>query len=373
MLKIYLANFFYILAYGAFFLLPVHLRDLGASNAQIGYITAAMGITNAAALYWLIFHGFRHDSRRLMVAGCVFFAVGSLGMALWDGFFTIACMRMFQGVGFCLYFIAANTWVSHRSPVDLLARHIGYFGAVTLVTQSFAPTLAEVMAAAMGYRALFILTAVYLAVALAIILTLEPSGGHDTGETDAGGGGRAPMSPFNLLALALAGGGLFGAVVCFSPLYLQELGIVPVSLFFIAYAVSAVAVRLVFRGLADRIGHLRVARWCFFLLALSVLIMSYSTTAVTFAAASAIFGCGHGLMYPSLAAYSITAVKGGRLRGMAVWAGGFAVGVSIGAWVSGEIAELFPIAVMFRASLVFPLIAAFLSRSGPVAKVQGNG
>lgn len=373
MLRIYLANLFYILAYGAFFLLPVHLRELGASNAAIGSITAAMGITNAAALYWLIFHGFRHDARRLMLAGCVFYAAGSLGMAVWDDFYVITAMRMLQGAGFCLYFIAANTWVSHRSPVELLARHIGYFGAVTLITQSFAPTLAEMIAAAVGYRALFAVTAFYLAVSALIIYTMEPSGGQEHVEEEVKEGSRSPMSPFNLLFLALAGGGLFGAVVCFSPLFLQELGIVPVSLFFIVYAVAAVAVRLVFRSLADRMGHLRVARWCFFLLALSVFWMSYSRTALAFAAASCLFGCGHGLMYPSLAAYSINAVKGGRLRGMALWAGGFAVGVSVGAWVAGGIAELYPIATMFRASLVFPLIAAFLSRPGPVAQVGGNG
>ncbi len=369
---LYLGNLFFITAYGAYFLLPVHLRALGASNAAVGAITAATGITNAASLGWLLVSGFKRDSHALMLFGAVFFGAGCLGMAVSDDLAVIAVMRMFQGAGFCLYFIAANTWVSHHVPEMSLARHLGYLGVATLLAQTVAPTIAEYVARAYGYKFLFGVTAAFILASMALIAALPGGEGHGADPaTDAGDGRR--MGALPLLVLALTGGGLYGAVVFFSPLYLLECGIEPLSLFFICYASSAVAVRIVLRDAADRIGRLQVARWCFGLLALSVLIMSYSRSIAPFAFASALFGMGHGLMYPALAAYSAGAVRGGRLKGMAVWAGGFAIGVSLGSWVAGGIAELFPIPVMFRASLVFPLAAVYLSRPGPVAEVEGDG
>lgn len=360
-LGIYSANLLFIFAYGAFFLVPVHLRDLGASNAVIGLLTASTGVTNTAALFWLLTKGFKKDPRRLMLIGVLLFGAGSIGMALSENLWAIAVMRMLHGAGFCLYFIAANTFISHHAPEEDMAKQMGYFGAVTLMAQSVAPAIAEVIARKAGFPVLFTGTVMLLALSFLTIRRLPLTEIHHleagTGETGCGGKG---LTPFGLGALALLGGGLFGGVITFSPLYLIECGIVPVSLFFMSYALSAVAVRLVFRNAADTMGHLAIARLCFGILALSVLGMSYSTTALTFGLSSALFGAGHGLMYPALAAYSINALKGGRLRGMAVWAGGFAIGVSLGAWLAGIVAESYPIALVFRLEVVMGLACVAL-------------
>ena len=363
MLLLYTANLIFIFAYGAYFLLPVHLRELGATNAQIGAITAATGITNTIALVWLLISGFKSEPRRLMLLGIAAFGVGCAGMALSENLWVISAMRMFHGAGFCLYFIAANTWVSHNAPEEVLAKHLGYLGVVTLLAQSVSPPLAEAFARGFGFPALFAATLAFILLS-GIFIRLLPETTEAVNPKPASlmDSKNQGIGPLLLGALALLGGGLFGAVITFSPLHLMDCHIVPVSLFFIAYAVAAVAVRLVFRDFADSLGHLVTARICFLVLAASVLMMSWSKSALTFGTASAIFGMGHGLMYPSLAAYSVNAVAGGRLRGMAVWAGGFAIGVSLGAWIGGLVAEYFPIPMVFRVGAALPLLAALVIR-----------
>lgn len=361
LIQIYAADLLFILAYGAYFLLPVHLRELGATNAGIGAITAATGVTNTAALFWLLASGYRKDPKVLMKMGLLAFGAGCAGMLLTDDFVAIAGMRMLHGAGFCLFFIAANTWVSFHVPTESLARNIGYLGVVTLLAQSVAPALAEGIARSVGFPLLFGLTVGLVALSYLIVGMLPAT----APEPDSPAGpervtSQPRLSMLSLAALALLGGALFGAVLTFSPLHLLEIKVVPVSLFFIVYAISAVLVRVALKDAADTKGHLATARICFLLLAISVFAMSYSNSAFTFGAASALFGMGHGLMYPALAAYSVNAVKGARIRGMSVWAGGFAIGVSLGAWAAGLVAEIYPILTVFRICAVFPLGAAVL-------------
>ena len=52
---LYTANLVYMIAFSAYFLLPVYLNDLGASDVVIGGIMSAMGVSNLAHFYGSIF------------------------------------------------------------------------------------------------------------------------------------------------------------------------------------------------------------------------------------------------------------------------------------------------------------------------------
>lgn len=354
---LYAANLAFIFAYGAYFLLPVHLRALGASDGLVGLITASTGVTNALALVWLITKAFKKDPRDLMLLGIALFGAGCVGVAFTENFYAIAFMRMLHGAGFCLYFIAANTWLSHHSPQERLARDIGFLGVVTQVAQSIAPLLAEALVGAAGYNAMFFATVALCVLSYLIARTLAPTPADTAAPEGALNQRPTPMAPSRLAVLALFAGATFGVVVTFSPLYLIDHKIVPVSLFFTVYAASAVAVRLIWRDAADSVGHLRIARMSMLALAVATLAMSYATGPWGFGAASALYGMAHGFMYPALAAYSVNAVKGSRLKGMALWAGGFAVGVSLGAWMAGYLAEAWTIETAFRVGSLLPFFA----------------
>ena len=139
-------------------------------------------------------------------------------------------------------------------------------------------------------------------------------------------------------AIALVGVAL-GAMFTFHQPFALELGMTHVRSFFVAYAASAVVMRVGFGGLIDRAGRRRVV------------LVTLALYAVVVAGMSALepgwlglFGAGlgvaHGLFYP---AYNALAVEGlgeherGKLIGL--FQAGFNVGSSCGTFALGELAE----------------------------------
>jgi len=368
LIALYTANLFFLAVHGAYFFLPVYLTRLGASEAAVGAVMAAMGISNAAALAWLYVAGERFDTRRLMVAGCVASALSCVGMLVAQDLWTIAAMRMLQGVGFCLYFVSANAWIAQWCPPTERAKQIGYLGIVTLLTQSVAPAAAELLVGLTNFHVLFAVT-VAVVCASALVLTRVPVAGAGRPEPPPPReGSHSDWFPggLQLGTVALLAGAGYGAVLIFSPLYLQARGILPLSLFFTVYAVAAIVIRIIGRNWANRWGNVRLAGWCFLLLGVATVLLGNSGTTLTFGAASALFGFGHGLMYPAVAAHSVEIVPGNSVRALTLWSGGFMIGVSLGVMLAGLVAEhsAIPTAVQWAATL--PLLAAVVLRAPPI-------
>lgn len=360
---LYIANLLYMCAFSAYFLLPVYLADLGATESLVGAIMSSMGVSNAVTLIWIYFWGAGSDTRRLMLVGCIATILSCAAMLITRDLFWISAIRMLQGFAFCLYFVSINTYLTQICPPSQHAKQIGFLGIITLSTQSAAPAAAEAFVAMTSFPALFGLTMVLAGGAAVALLRLPISGEKQLPASTNFPDSLVKQSwlrdGFQISAVALLGGATYGTVLIFSPLYLREQGIWPLSLFFITYAVAAVIARFVGRNWADRFGRVRVARICFIALAVATFSLGWSTQAVTFAAASALFGVGHGLMYPAVAAHSIQVIPG-NLRAMTIWAGGFIIGVSVGAAGAGVVAEYTAIGTAFQIAALLPFAACLL-------------
>jgi MFS family permease len=363
LITLYIANLLYMCAFSAYFLLPVYLTDLGATESLVGAIMSSMGVSNAITLIWIYFWGADHDTRRLILLGCIATLISCVAMLMTTHLFLISAIRLLQGFAFCLYFVSLNTYLTEICPPSQHAKQIGFLGIITLTTQSAAPAAAEAFVALTSFPALFGLTVAFSVGATVVVMLLPVSGKKQRlKSTDLSV--TSPEQPwlaygFQISAVALLGGAAYGTVLIFSPLYLRAHGILPLSLFFIAYAVAAIIARFVGRNWADRYGRVRVARICFIALALAMLSLGWSTRMVTFTAASALFGVGHGLMYPAVAAYSIQVIPG-NLRAMTIWTGGFIIGVSAGAAGAGAIAEYTAIGTAFQFAALLPFAACLL-------------
>ncbi len=356
---LYTANLVYMIAFSAYFLLPVYLNDLGASDVVIGGIMSAMGVSNLATLLWLYFYGGRRDTRTMMMFGCAIALISNTCMIFTTDLFFIAGVRLLHGIAFCVYFISVNTYLTQICPPQEHAKHIGFLGVITLVTQAAAPAAAEAFVAITNFQTLFALT-VFLVVLSVIALFVLPRAQTSESKKTVTSGNASNTNwlfyGYQVAGVAVVGGAVYGTILVFSPLYLQEKQIMPLSLFFIAYSMAAIISRIVGRNWADRYGRVRISRYAFVVLTVSVITMGWTRSAATFGAVSALFGIGHGLMYPAMAAYSIQVIPG-NLRAMTIWIGGFIIGVSIGAALGGVIAEKTSIGTAFMLSAVMPMIA----------------
>src|SRR4030095_806234 len=156
------ANFFFFLNFASFFLLPLHIRALGGSEAVIGAVMGTVGLASIAVLPLI---GLRIDrlGRRL------FLMLGAIGMtAASAGFLFIEsvgpplfALRLLQGVSCAAAFTATTTFVAEFAPANRRAQALGLFGLSSLLTHAIAPILGEEIIHRARFPTLFAVTMLY--------------------------------------------------------------------------------------------------------------------------------------------------------------------------------------------------------------------
>lgn len=328
------------LSFSTYFLLPKFLAvELGASPATIGGVTTIFWL---AAVLVVPFAGQQIDRRgrlgfarigglllALSCAGFVF--VEAVGPLIW-------LLRIAQGVGFTLFYVAAATLVADLSPPARLGQTLGLFGAVMIFTNAAGPAFAEWASALVGWRAVFAATALTALLAtLGTRLLREPRAPHAAG-SEAGllqvlrRPGMAPV----VLVSALAGW-VFGTLFTFYQPWALSLDIRRVSDYLVAYAAAAVSMRILAGSVADRLGRVPVVRTMLLLYMLAPLAVIWIDR-LGLAAAGAILGVFQGIYYPALNAIAIelaSAAERGKV--MAAYNGAFNLGLSAAGLTLGHL------------------------------------
>ncbi|WP_375418412.1 MFS transporter [uncultured Hymenobacter sp.] len=128
----------------------------------------------------------------------------------------------------------------------------------------------------------------------------------------------------------------FGAVLTVVPDQSRLLGLTNRGLFYIAYTVSSLTVRLLAGRASDRLGRVRVLRWSAAVLAGSLALLTFGATPAGFLGAAVVFGIGTGLNSPTLYAWTVD-LSHPQYRGRAVATMYVAleVGIGLGALLAG--------------------------------------
>jgi MFS family permease len=377
-------------ASSAFVLLPKYLStELHATASDIGHVTAVGGVAAVAAIPFVGAAIDRFGRKPLVVLGCVLTALYSFGwLGVHELGWLIYALQMLGGVAFMIAFNAAGTLVADQAPAERMGQAIGIFGASNMVMSAVAPGVGEVLAASVGWDAMFALSGGVALFALLLAQRIEEThlrasvpprrapeaaGGdgddHDDAHHDQASvrldsippmpGGLGLAATFALLrrqwpqSVAMATcGASYGAVSTFYQPHVIAQGAVHVSGFFIGFTIAAVAVRLLFGSLPDRVGRRRVSIGSYVVFASTVLLMTQLTPNTLFVFGF-LFGCAHGVFYPALSALSVEqAGRSERGRAMTLVMGSFRLGNVISALLMGWVAEAhgFP-AVFVLASL----------------------
>ena len=104
------ANLAFFLNFASFFLLPVHLHELGVSERTIGRIMGTAGFAGIVVLPFLGVLLDRVDRRRFVVAGGAVMAAASFAYVLVPGASpALYLLRSIQGFAFTASFVTAST------------------------------------------------------------------------------------------------------------------------------------------------------------------------------------------------------------------------------------------------------------------------
>lgn len=326
------------LGFASFFLLPKFLTtELGAPPNVIGRIAAAATLANVAAVPFVGSWIDRGARGRLLLTGCALNALAALGFtAVHHVGPTVYLLRIVQGVAFTLTFNTAATLVVDRAPAHKLGQALGLFGSALLCTNAIGPSIAEPLAAAAGWSAVFLFAALTsaLAAALATLVSDDPRSVS-----------AKPVAPWRvpnrlrwIFGIIATGGAGLGVMFTFSQPFALALGIQRVSGFFVGYTAAAIGVRVLFGNLADRIGRKRVATG-----ALAVYACAVAATAGLRPGLLELCGAGlglsQGLFYPALNAMALEGVpREHQGRVMALFNGSFNGGFAASVLGTGVIA-----------------------------------
>ncbi len=135
--------------------LPSIQRDLGASLADLQWVSAAYALVLAVLLLPAATLGDRLGRRRLFLAGMVVFTVGSLACALATTAPALELFRALQGVGGAILFATATPLLRAEFSGAALARALGAFGATLGGASAVGPLVGGVLTDTLGWRFIF--------------------------------------------------------------------------------------------------------------------------------------------------------------------------------------------------------------------------
>jgi predicted MFS family arabinose efflux permease len=337
------ANVCFGYAFSSFLLLPKFLAvALGAGPAEVGYLTATHGAVIVVCLPLIGAAVDRLGRCGFLTAGALVMAAASTAYAAVDQVGPLLFgLRVVQGLAFAMVFAAGGALAVDLAPPERLGQAIGIYGLSFLSMNAVAPAVVEAVATRAGWAAAFGTAGGGALLCAALSLRLRDVRDGDDGDADGStllAVARRPSQLMAMLVIALVGSAL-SSVFNFHQLYALELGIDRVSAFFVAYSVSAIAVRGGLGHLMDRWGNRRSS-----VAALVVYIVAVLGVArldlLGLVPLGAALGVAHGVFYPSFNAVVVVgAGPGERGKVMALFQAAFQVGMAGGGLGLGLLAE----------------------------------
>ncbi len=345
-------------------ILPVYAQSIGASLTMVGAIVSAYAIPQ---MLFRIPVGMLFDaiSRRkfLIAGGLLMNSLGALGMGLAPGALLLFLARGVTGIGAAMW-VTFTVYFAAYYPMEGMKKAIGIInfiqGAALVITTYCGGIIAE----AGGYKYTFFGAALLGVVAMAALLpTREPAirpvkqSARQSFLFVAGCPLLLVVSFMGVLAQFANWAGLFG----FIPVYGAQIGASSADLGIItmlALGASAVAALTVI-PLVKRRGNSFTIMLGAVLMGSAIAITPLLHQVSLLQGLMVIYGLGRGILGTILMSLSIQAVDPQqRATAMGIYQAVYAVGMFLGPFVSGSLADNFGIATVFYLSAFFCLVVA---------------
>lgn len=374
------AHFFHALAFNLYLHFPRYLRGLGADELRIGAISGVMAATAIAARpalgAWMDREG---RSRAIVLGGVVHVAacllylfVSRLGPAVW-------LIRIVHGVADAVLFAALFALAADIVPSSRRIQGIALFGVSGMLPLSLGGLLGDAILARAPFRALFLAAGAFAALGVLCSLSLRDAKTEATEGAPPRGFVAAIVQP-DLLPIWFVGLAFASSIAgpfTFLATFVAQHRVGSVGLFFTAYSVAAIALRVGLGSLPDRVGARRVLLPALFVLALGELVLARAGDTVSVAVAGLLCGAGHGFAFPILCALVVVrAREAERGTALAIFTALFDGGLLVGAPALGAIARAFGYRPMFlvAAGVVAVATAVFAVWDSPrTAAIRAAG
>lgn len=350
-------------------LLPLFLRGLGATDAQIGL---ALGIGAAASVVVRPLVGRLLDRLGRLP---VLLGAGALNVVSWLPFLVaerfgpwLVLWMVVHSVAWGALFAAFFTLAADLAPPARRAEGLAVFGLFGIAANGLAPVLGEIIAARHGFVAFFA-TAIGFGAASTVLTALLHPPAHDAYAEQGGGmlgAVGAPGLPRVLAATLLLGVAINAAWFFVAP-FTRDLGLERAGPFFAAYSTTSVLLRFLGRRSLDTLGLHRVALPAFVAYAAGLLGLVLLPRAGVLVGTGIACGLGHGTLFPVLSALAVSRAPAGRQGAVvSLLTAALDLGAVVGTPLCGLVADTLGWRPMFAGTAVVCLAAMALVATDPL-------
>lgn len=315
--------------------------SLGASAALMGMIG---GLMNLCSLVCRPFAGNLADrlsKYKVSFVGAGLILIGCAGYALAGNEAMVVAARLVNGVGFACCSVCMSTWMSNLLPREKIGSGMGLYGTMNALGMAIAPAIGVSVYQSLGYRAAFLIAAVF-GVLTVLIIQFVSDKGEPVSAPAGTGRVRLQLIEPKVIPVALVIM-LFAIPYCatqsFLVSYVEARGLsVSVSLFFPLYAAVLLVLRLSLRRWFDRLPFGVFLCGGAASAAVSILLLAGLCTNLHMVLAAAFMAGGYGIMC-SVCQSSAILLAGPGKRGLAnsTYYVGLDLGMTLGPILGGEL------------------------------------
>ncbi len=353
--SVYLANFLLVTANALLFRFGDFVVFLGGTTGTAGKIVS-FGMLGSVLLRLTMGRCIdRHGPKHVWMASALLFIVACLAFIPIQGLgLSVYIARLMMSVSLAGMFTCSFVFISAHAPVERRAELIGILGTSGLFGMIIGPNISDLLFRYMGtghqtFSALFILSAsigcVYLVLSWFITRKANPVQPEKDGST------RQILTkywPGSLMLVALTMGFAQTVPQTFLSLFVHRQGISGIGIFFLCYAITAFAVRVIGRRWPEHIGRENAVLIGLIATAVSMLLYLPAHSDLTIIAPAMAAGVAHAILFPctiSLGADSFPDRYRGT--GMTLMLGMTELGIVFGGHSLGSIVDLWGFQVMF--------------------------
>jgi MFS family permease len=343
-------------------LLPVYIHGLGAPDWMLGWVT---GVTSLATIIARPASGYavdRFGRRGIYVAGCVGMLVTALGYIFMPLVGTILALRFIQGLFWGMTNTSCTTMAADMIPRERLSEGMGYFGIGSSVAQIGAPALSLGLYYSAGEVPSVLVCASFFVVAFILsffMVYTKPSHANTSKLAQSADKERPATRPHTspltfitqtLLERSALPASVLNFLVAFAPGIVQsylatmlaERGMAAwATLFFSVSAVAAVCSRPFIGKYADKHGYALPTVGAMALLAVSMVVLAFTTSVPTLLVGAVLEGFSFAACYPLFMAMATRRAAPNRHgAASATLMVGFDIGNGIGAAAAGSLVAL---------------------------------
>jgi MFS family permease len=306
-----LANFFTTSSFGAFFLFPLFVSNLGGSKLDIGIVMGVFSLSSVLSRPWISSRIDRIGRKRSYTVGCAIMTVLPLSYLLFQQdlsrvYPALLFARIIHGIGLAFCFTAGFTYIADIIPETRLNEGMGMFGVTGLSGMAIGPAIAEVIIQHAGFVPFFLAASGMGAMGLFLHLRIPES--HFEHSSLSSSSFFSVLRRAKTLKVALLAF-LFGYALAASGGFVAPFGkeknLAFISLYYLSYSGMAVLTRFVGGRLADRVGELRIIPYAMLLTGLGLVLLCFLGGEVILILSGLMSGCGHGFLFPCLTAVAV--------------------------------------------------------------------